>query len=296
MPITHSHLRSDFKSFWEEKPRLHKFLKAAPLVLKDDPTTLFTGSGMQQLIHNLMGEKHDLGQRLYNIQPCLRSQDIFEVGDNRHTTFFEMMGNWSLGEYFKKEQLEWVLNYFTNIVGLDINKLFVSIFEGTKDVPKDEESYELWEKLGIPQERIFAYGTDHNWWSRFGGPSHMPDGEIGGPDSEVFYDFGEELKIHEKSNYSNKDCHTNCQCGRFLEIGNSVFMQYIKKGENLNELSQKNVDYGGGLERISAAANNTPDVFKTDLYSSIIDEIEEYTQKRYSDEKNKTHMRIVADH
>ncbi len=296
MPITHSHLRSDFNSFWEEKPRLHKVLKAVPLVLKDDPTTLFTGSGMQQLIHNLMGKKHDLGQRLYNIQPCLRSQDIPEVGDNRHTTFFEMMGNWSLGDYFKQEQLEWVLNYFTKIVGLDSKKLYITIFQGVKDVPKDTESHEIWKKLGIPEEKIFEYGTDHNWWSRFGGPSHMPDDEIGGPDSEVFYDFGKDLKLHEKSSYSNKDCHPNCECGRFLEIGNSVFMQYIKKDGKLVELSQKNVDYGGGLERISAAANNTSDVFNTDLYMGIIEEIEEYTQKKYSDEKNKTHMRIIADH
>ena len=296
MPITHSDLRSDFNSFWKEKPRLHKDLKPASLVLKDDPTTLFTGSGMQQLIQNLMGEKHYLGQRLYNIQPCLRSQDILEVGDNRHTTFFEMMGNWSLGGYFKKEQLEWVFNYFTKIVGLDTNKLYVSIFEGTLDVPKDAESYGLWKKLGIPQEKIFAYGTDHNWWSRFGGPSHMPDGEIGGPDSEVFYDFGEDLKNHERSNYSGNQCHPNCKCGRFLEIGNSVFMQYIKKNGELQELNQKNVDYGGGLERISAAANHSPDIFNTDLYNGIIEEIVLCTKKEYSDEKYKTPIRIIADH
>ena len=296
MPITHSQIRSDFNNYWKELPRLHKHLDPAPLILKDDSSTLFTGSGMQQLISHLMGEKHALGQRLYNTQPCLRSQDIPEVGDNRHTTFVEMMGNWSLGDYFKKEQLEWVLNYFTKIVGLDEKNLYVTVFQGTKDVPKDTESYELWKKLGFPEERIFEYGTDHNWWSRFGDPSHMPDGEIGGPDSEVFYDFGEDLKIHEKSNFSKSKCHPNCECGRFLEIGNSVFMQYIKKNGQLKELRQKNVDYGGGLERISAAANNTPDVFGTDLYSGIIDEIEQSTGKKYSDEKYKGSIRIIADH
>lgn len=296
MPITHSQIRTDFNNFWKELPRLHKQLDPAPLILKNDPSTLFTGSGMQQLIHNLMGDKHILGQRLFNIQPCLRSQDIPEVGDNRHTTFFEMMGNWSLGDYFKKEQLEWVLNYFTKIIGLDEKKLYITVFQGTKDVPKDIESHELWKKLGIPEERIFEYGTDHNWWSRFGDPSQMPDNEIGGPDSEVFYDFGEELKIHEKSNFSQKDCNPNCECGRFLEIGNSVFMQYIKKNGELQELSQKNVDYGGGLERISAAANNTPDVFGTDLYSGIIKEIEESTNKKYTDEKYTAPIRIIADH
>ena len=249
---------------------------------------------MQQLIHNLMGEKHELGNRLYNIQPCLRSQDIAEVGDNRHTTFFEMMGNWSLGDYFKKEQLEWVLNYFTKIVGLDEKKLYITIFQGTEDVPKDTESHELWKKLGIHEERIFEYGTDHNWWSRFGEPSHMPDSEIGGPDSEVFYDFGEDLKIHEKSNFSKSKCHPNCECGRFLEIGNSVFMQYIKKNGQLQELSQKNVDYGGGLERISAATNNTPDVFKIDLFLPIINKIEEKSKKNYIG--NEKAMRIAADH
>lgn len=296
MPITHSQIRSDFNNYWKELPRLHKHLDPAPLILKNDPSTLFTGSGMQQLIYNLMGEKHKLGNRLYNIQPCLRSQDISEVGDNRHTTFFEMMGNWSLGDYFKKEQLEWVLNYFTKVVGLDEKNLFVTVFEGTKEVPKDIESHNLWKKLGIPEERIFEYGTDYNWWSRFGDPSHMPDSEIGGPDSEVFYDFGEDLKIHEKSNFSKIKCHPNCECGRFLEIGNSVFMQYIKKNGELQELRQKNVDYGGGLERISAAANNTPDVFGTDLYSRIIAEIEASTGKKYSDENYQTQIRIIADH
>jgi len=297
MPITHTNLRNDFDKYWEEVPRSHNSVKPAPLVLKNDPSTLFTGSGMQQLIPFLMGKKHDLGKRLFNIQPCLRSQDILDVGDNRHTTFFEMMGNWSLGDYFKEEQLEWVFKYFTNIVGLKEDKLYVSVFEGNKDVPKDEESHTLWKKLGIPDERIFFYGVDHNWWSRFGSPQHMPKGEIGGPDSEVFYDFGEELKIHEKSNYSNEKCNPNCGCGRFLEIGNSVFIQYEKNSDStLVELKQKNVDYGGGLERISAAANNTPDVFNTDLYKGILEEIEKNTKKKYSDITYQSQIRIIADH
>ncbi|MEX1052446.1 MAG: alanine--tRNA ligase-related protein [Patescibacteria group bacterium] len=297
MSKTHTDLRNDFKDFWEESPRSHKHIKPASLVLKNDPTTLFTGSGMQQLVPYLMGEKHPQGKKLYNIQPCLRSQDIMEVGDNRHTTFFEMMGNWSLNDYFKEEQINWCFNYFTKTVDLNLKNLHFTVFEGTNDVPEDKESFDLWKSHGVPENHIHKYGVDHNWWSRYGSPTHMPEGEIGGPDSEVFYDFGENLNIHEKSKYAATQCHPNCQCGRFLEIGNSVFIQYIKnKNGKLEELSQKNVDYGGGLERIAAAVNNNPDVFETDLYREIVMEIEKNVKKKYSDEKYQSQFRIIADH
>lgn len=294
MSKTHIQLREAFLRFWQDKN--HTEVPPIPLVPKEDPTTLFTGSGMQQLIPYLQGETHPLGKRLWNIQPCFRSQDIEEVGDNRHTTFFEMMGNWSLGDYFKEEQLKWCWDFFTKVVDLPENKLYVTVFDGTKDVPKDDESYQVWKKIGVPKNKIFFYGVEHNWWSRSGTPSEMPPGEIGGPDSEVFYDFGEELKLHEKSRIKEK-CHPNCTCGRFLEIGNSVFIQY-KKGSDgkLQELPQKNVDYGGGLERLDATVQNDPDVFTTDLYWPVIEELEKQTAKNYSGIKHQSEMRVIADH
>jgi alanyl-tRNA synthetase len=293
--VQHNIIRENFNKFWEQAPRSHKHIQPSPLFLKDDPSTLFTSSGMQQLISYLKGDAHKLGKRLYNIQPCFRSQDIDHVGDSKHITFFEMMGNWSLGDYFKEEQLEWCLEYFTKILNLPKEKLYISVFEGTDGIKKDEESYNIWKKLGFTDDKIFFYGTDHNWWSRYGDPKHMPDDEIGGPDSEVFYDFGEELRLHEKSEFKNEKCHPNCECGRFSEIGNSVFIEYIKKNNELIELPQKNVDYGGGLERISAAVNNKPDIFQTDFYQGILREIEKLTDKKY-DAQNKGLMEIVADH
>src|SRR5574340_794097 len=185
MSITHVQLREKFKKFWEE--RGHREVPPIPLVPQNDPTTLFTGSGMQQLVPYLLGEPHPLGKKLFNIQPCFRAQDIEEIGDNRHTTFFEMMGNWSLVTYFKKEQLTWFWEFLTKELGLPKEKLYVSVFSGTKDIPEDKESIDIWKSLGVPEERIYKY--DSNWWSRAGGPDEMPAGEPGGPDSEVFYEF-----------------------------------------------------------------------------------------------------------
>lgn len=295
MSLTHLQLRKLFKSFWEKND--HKEVPASPLVLKEDPTTLFTSSGMQPLVPYLSGEKHPLGKRLYNIQPCIRTQDIEEVGDLSHTTFFEMMGNWSLGDYFKKEQLPWFWQFLTKVIKLPKDKLYVSVFAGFQNVPKDEESAKIWKDLGIREDHLFYYGVDKNWWSRSGPPDKMPAKEIGGPDSEVFYDFGQGHKLHENSKYKDEPCHPNCQCGRFLEIGNSVFIQYRKKENgNLEELPQKNVDFGGGLERILATLNNDPDIFKTEVFSPIIQEIENQTGKSYSDVKNQLAMRVIADH
>src|SRR3989338_8451762 len=169
--------------------RGHKEIPSAKLVPENDPTTLFTSSGMQPLIPYLLGEPHPLGKRLVNSQKSFRAQDIEEVGDNRHTTFFEMLGNWSLGDYFKKEQLPWIWEFLTRELDLPKEKLYVSVFEGTNDVPKDVESFEIWKSLGIPEDHIFFYGADKNWWSRSGSPDKMPAGEIGGPDSEIFYEF-----------------------------------------------------------------------------------------------------------
>lgn len=302
MTITHSKLRELFKKFWQSKN--HKEIPSAPLVLKEDPTTLFTSSGMQPLVPYLSGELHPLGKRLYDIQLCVRTQDIEEVGDLSHTTFFEMMGNWSLGDYFKKEQLNWYWDFLTNVLKLPKEKLYITVFNGYQNVPKDEETYNIWKKIGVSEDHIYFYEVDKNWWSRSGPPDQMPAGEIGGPDSEVFYDFGEELKLHKNSKYlpasrqgKNKKCHPNCQCGRFLEIGNSVFIQYRQKGDGaLEELPQKNVDFGGGLERILAAISNNPDIFQTDVFIEIIKEIEKQSNKKYSDFINQHPMRIIADH
>jgi len=290
--ITSSEVREKYLKFFEKKG--HVIVPPAPLVLENDPTTLFTSSGMQPLVPFLMGEKHEKGKRLVDSQPAIRLQDIEEVGDNRHTTYFEMLGNWSLGDYFKKEQLAWIWEFLTEEIKLPKEKLYVSIFEGDSLVPKDLESKEIWLSLGVPENHIFEYGVKKNWWSRSGTPDLMPVGEIGGPDSEIFFDFGEELKLHENSEWKNDICHPNCDCGRFLEIGNSVFIQYKKIENGLEELPQKNVDFGGGLERIVAAVNNDPDVFKTDIYWPSIERLEKLTGKKYSD--NLVSFRIFADH
>lgn len=290
--ITSTDVRQKYLKFFEK--RGHKIIDPASLVLENDPTTLFTSSGMQPLVPYLMGEKHEEGVRLVDYQPSVRTVDIEEVGDNRHLTYFEMLGNWSLGDYFKKEQLPWIWEFFTSELGLPKEKLYVSIFEGNDLVPKDTESKEIWKSLGLLEDHIFEYGVKKNWWSRSGTPDQMPVGEIGGPDSEIFYDFGEELGLHEKSEWKNEKCHPNCDCGRFLEIGNSVFMQYKKIENGLEELPQKNVDFGGGLERITAALNNDPDVFKTDIFYPSIQKLEELTGKKYED--NISSFRVFADH
>ena len=273
------------------KSRGHVEVPSSPLVPENDPTTLFISAGMQPLIHNILGEPHPAGKRLVNSQKAVRMQDIDEVGDNRHTTFLEMLGNWSFGDSFKKEQLPWIFEFLTKELGLDPKRLSVSVFEGTKEVPRDGESVQIWKKLGIPEDKIFYYGTDKNWWSRAGGPEKMPAGEPGGPDSEVFYEFTQ-VKHDPKF---GKQCHPNCDCGRFMEVANSVFMQYRKKEDGgLEELFKKSVDFGGGLERMAAVTEETPDVFGTDLFFSIIQTIETLSKKSYTDHARE--MRIVADH
>lgn len=292
MPLTHVQLRKKFTDFW--KKNNHNEIPPIPLVPQNDPTTLFTGSGMQQLVPYLLGEEHPLGKLIFDIQPCFRSQDIEEVGDNRHTTFFEMMGNWSLGDYFKKEQLTWFWKFLTEELRLPKDKLYVTVFAGDKknNLPSDEESIKVWKSLGVSDDHISQYGPEKNWWSRAGIPNNMPAGEPGGPDSEVFFEFTQ--VPHDKK--FGKKCHPNCDCGRFLEIGNSVFMQYKKNTDGtFSDLPAMNVDFGGGLERILAAENNDPDVFKTDAFSKIISEIEKLSGKIY-EENNQSKMRIIADH
>jgi len=292
MKLSHKELRKKFFQFW--KARDHKEVPPIPLVPQNDPTTLFTGSGMQQLVPNLLGAPHPLGTRVFNIQPCFRSQDIDEVGDNRHTTFFEMMGNWSFGDYFKKEQLTWFWQFLTKELKFNENLLYVTVFAGDKknNLPADLESRKIWEDLGVAKNHIYEYGPEKNWWSRAGVPDNMPPGEPGGPDSEVFFEFTQ--IAHDKK--FGDHCHPNCDCGRFMEIGNSVFMQYKKTDKGFEELPKKNVDFGGGLERIIAAKSNDPDIFRSDLYLPIVEALEKISNKPYRENSVKKMMRVIADH
>jgi len=299
------------------KKREHAILPSALLVPENDPTTLFTGSGMQPLVPYLLGENHPKGTRLANSQKCFRSGDIEEVGDNRHTTFFEMLGNWSLGDYGKAEQLRWFFTFLTEEVGLDPQRLYVTVFIGDEalGIPQDEESIALWKTLfaekgveaGVAEigseedgytkgmregERIFLYDAGKNWWSRSGKPENMPAGEPGGPDSEVFYDFG----VEHDTSFGDK-CHPNCDCGRFLEIGNSVFMQYRKEADGIfGKLPKQNVDFGGGLERIAMVVNNNPDIVAVN-HAPIVEYIETVSGAVYGADAAQTHaFRVVADH
>ncbi len=303
--MTIQEIRTKYLEFFKKKG--HVIIPSGSLVPEGDSTTLFTSAGMQPMMPYLLGQKHPQGTRLVDSQKCFRSQDIDEVGDMRHTTFFEMLGNWSLGDYFKTEQLRFFFCFLTDPkegLGLDPHKLHVTVFEGGSGVPKDTESIKIWQnlftKVGIKAsegDHIYPYPAKKNWWSRAGEPENMPVGEPGGPDSEVFYDFGSEHKLHESSQWKNEPCHVNCDCGRYLEIGNSVFMQYIKQADgSLKELPQKNIDFGGGLTRLEAALNNDPDMFHISSLAPIIEEIEKLTGKKYSDDENKASMRIIADH
>ena len=306
-------IRNKYLKFFEE--RGHTIIPRANLIPDNDPTTLFTGSGMQPLLPYLLGEAHPGGTKLSDSQTCFRSQDIEDVGDNRHTTFFEMLGNWSLGDYFKEQQIRWFFEFLTEKVGLDPNKLYVTAFIGDEQngIPRDDETAQIWQqvfsekgidaqiipigsqadgdKRGIkPGERIFFYNDKENWWSRSGAINETPIGDPCGPDSEVFYDFGEQ-----NQDESFGLAHPASDGGRFMEIGNQVFMQYRRKEDGSFEpLVKKNVDFGGGLERIAAAAIDSPDVFRISLLWPIIEKLQDLSGKSY--ESNTASMRVIADH
>ena len=254
--MTLGEVRSRYLAFF--KAREHAEIASAKLLPENDPTTLFVGSGMQPLVPYLLGKDHPAGVKLVNSQKSFRAEDIEEVGDNRHTTFFEMLGNWSLGDYFKRNQLRWFFTFLTDEkegVGIDPARLYVSVFSGEEkaNIPRDTEAVEIWKelfkekgieaadvellteenggKVGMQEGRIFHYDAKKNWWSRAGRPEKMPAGEPGGPDSEVFFDFFPEAgKKCITAGYGDF-CHPNCDCGRFMEIGNSVFMEYIKQSD-----------------------------------------------------------------
>lgn len=294
----------------------HVEIQPAPSVLENDPTTLFTGSGMQPLLPYLLGQPHKDGVRLTDSQPCVRLQDIDDVGDPRHTTVFEMLGNWSLGDYFKEEQIRNFFTFLTQEVGLDPSKLYVTCFIGNEEygIPRDDEAAKIWQtvfaeagidaeiaeigsaKVGDERgikgnERIFFYDDKENWWSRAGGIKETPIGDPCGPDSEVFYDFGEDKQDVEKYGKS----HPASDGARFMEIGNQVFMQYRRNEDgSFSELEKKNVDFGAGLERITAASLDSYDVFQISSLKPILDRLEELSGKSY--DANTSDMRVIADH
>ena len=306
-------IRQAYINFY--KQREHAISRRASLILADDPTTLFTGSGMQPMMPYLLGQIHPEGKRLVNSQPCFRSQDIDDVGNNRHTTFFEMLGNWSLGDYFKEQQIRWFFEFLTETVGLDPNKLYVTAFIGDEKngIPRDNEAADIWQRVfsekGIeakiveigsqangdsrgvnPGERIFFYDDSQNWWSRNGGIKTTPIGDPCGPDSEVFYDFGEQNHA-----VGFGLAHPASDSGRFVEIGNQVFMQYRRLADGSFEpLEKNNIDFGGGLERIAAAAIDSPDIFKISVLWPIIEKLQAISGKNY--ENNKASMQVIADH
>ena len=312
--MTIHEIRAKYLAYFEA--RGHVIVPSASLVPENDPTTLFTGSGMQPMVPYLLGKDHPAGTRIADSQKAFRAADIDEVGDNRHTTFFEMLGNWSLGDYFKEDQLSWIFDFLTSELGLDPQKMYVTVFIGDpkNNLPKDTESVAIWKKLfaekgidaadveigseadgyekGMQGGRIFYYDAKKNWWSRAGTPEKMPPGEPGGPDSEIFYDFG---TPHDPR--WGAECHPNCDCGRFLEICNSVFMQY-KKAEDgsFPLLPKKNVDFGGGLERFAMARAGSPDAFRTDVFEEVITLLQKFSGKSYDDASYTRSFRIVADH
>ncbi|MBP5356911.1 MAG: alanine--tRNA ligase [Clostridia bacterium] len=282
--IKSNELRKMWLDFYREKG--HTIISSASLIPENDPTVLFTTAGMHPLVPYLLGQKHPGGTRLADVQKCVRTGDIDEVGDNSHLTFFEMLGNWSLGDYFKKEQIAWSYEFLTSekYLGIDPEKLSVTVFAGDEDCPRDEESASYWEKAGIPRNRIFFLPKEHNWWG--------PAGTTGpcGPDTEMFVDTGIPA--------CSSECSPACSCGKYLEVWNDVFMQYNKNAEGKYEpLAQKNVDTGMGLERTIKTAQGVDSVYSTDVFLPIIAKIEELTGKKYgSDEATTKAIRVVADH
>jgi len=304
-------IRNKYLEFFSSQG--HTVIPRALMVPYNEPSVLFTGSGMQPLVPYLLGEKHPAGTRLVDSQTCLRAQDIDDVGDNRHTTFFEMLGNWSLGDYFKAEQLPWFFEFLTDVIGIDPSKLYVTCCSGFPEygVPKDTDSAAIWQKLftskginakeveigseengykvGEQGGRIFFY-DEKNWWSRNGAPKDVKVGEPCGPDSEVFYLFD---NVQHDTTWG-EHCHPNCDCGRYMEIGNNVFMEYLRTEAGFEKLPKQNVDFGAGMERIAAAAIDSSDMFKISVLWPIVEKLQKLSKKSYEDHTES--MRVIADH
>ena len=277
-PITSKQIREKYIQFFQEKE--HSVIGSAPLVPENDPTVLFTTAGMHPLVPYLMGEPHPAGIRLVNYQKCIRTGDIEEVGDRWHLTFFEMLGNWSLGDYFKKEAIEMSFEFLTSEqwLGIPKDRLHVTVFAGDDDAPRDDEAADIWRAVGMPSERIYYYDKKENWWG--------PAGETGpcGPDSEMFYDTGLAA--------CGPNCEPKCDCGKYVEIWNDVFMQYNKQADgSYLPLEQKNVDTGMGLERITAVLNGKKEVYETDLFVPLMAAIE-----AIATQPEDTSKEIICDH
>ena len=266
------------------KDRGHAVIQGASLIPENDPTVLFTTAGMHPLVPYLSGEKHPQGTRLTDVQKCVRTGDIDEVGDATHCTFFEMLGNWSLGDYFKKEAISWSYEFLTSVLKIDKNRLAVSVFAGDETAPRDEEAAAIWQSCGIPADRIFFLPKKNNWWG--------PAGQTGpcGTDTEMFIDTGKPK--------CSKECSPACDCGKYIEIWNDVFMQYNKQADgSFAPLKQKNVDTGMGLERTLCILNGYKSVYETDLFQKAIAKLEELSGKKYGESEEVTKaMRIIADH
>ena len=282
--ITIDELRSKYIDFFKSKG--HVEISGRSLIPENDPTVLFTTAGMHPLVPYLMGEPHPAGTRLTDVQKCVRTGDIDDVGDASHLTFFEMLGNWSLGDYFKKESIAYSFEFLTDekYLGIPIDKLSFTVFEGNEDAPRDDESASIWESLGVSKDRIFFLPKEDNWWG--------PAGETGpcGPDTEIFIDTGKPA--------CGSNCRPGCNCGKYVEIWNNVFMQYHKNMDgSFSPLKRKCVDTGMGVERTVAMLQGKPSVYNTEAFTSIIKSIEDISGVKYGDnEKTDTSIRIIADH
>ncbi|MGN1270284.1 MAG: alanine--tRNA ligase [Clostridia bacterium] len=268
-------IRNKYIKFFKEHG--HQVIPSSPLIPENDPSVLFTTAGMQPLVPYLLGEKHPAGTRITDYQKCLRTNDIDEVGDNRHLTFFEMLGNWSLGDYFKEEAISMSYEFLTKELGIDPARLSVTCFAGDEDAPRDNVAAEAWKRAGIPEERIYFYGKDNNWWIA---------GEEGpcGPDTEMFLDTG-------KPACSN-NCQPSCDCGKYVEIWNDVFMEYYKsKDGSITKLKQQNVDTGFGLERMTMLLQGKETPFDTELFAPVMEKLKELAKQ-----DNIESRRIVAEH
>ncbi|MEM5797160.1 MAG: alanine--tRNA ligase [Candidatus Aenigmatarchaeota archaeon] len=276
-------LKELYLEFFKQKN--HVVIPNASLIPKEDPTVLFTTAGMHPIVRYLLGEPHPLGKRLTNVQKCLRTDDIDSVGDDSHLTFFEMLGNWSLGDYWKEEAIKWSWEFLTDEkwLGIDKNKIYISVFAGDEDAPRDEESASIWRSLGVPSERIFYLSKKDNWWG--------PAGATGpcGPDTEMFYDTGKEPH--------GEDCRPGDSCGKYVEIWNDVFMQYNKTADGKYELlKQKNVDTGMGVERTVAMLQNKKSVYEIETFKPIVEKIKELAKIKSPDENQERSIRIITDH
>ena len=278
--MTANELRRMYVDFFEE--RRHKEIASASLLPENDPTVLFTTAGMHPLVPYLLGESHPQGRRLVDIQKCVRTGDIEEVGDDTHLTFFEMLGNWSLGDYFKEESISMSFEFLTTKLQIPIERLFVTVFEGDELVPCDTESIEIWKRQGLKDNQIYKYGREENWWG--------PVGETGpcGPDTEIFYDIGGEK--------CSENCGPACNCGKYIEIWNNVFMQYNKEEDgSFSELTQKNVDTGMGLERVLTIFNGKTNVYDTELFVPVMTKLEEIIST-YHTNMSLREKRIICEH